>query len=345
MLISELAPAYFVLRILVAFGFLAVGAAELGIGKAALVLFALSEVGLILVMGRTLRGAGATGHSPSPLTIFKVWERLPVEVRHIEEVSYWDSLTLDVYAKPQLANAPTLVYVHPGSWMRGRPGRQARAMFHRLAARGWVVLDIRYPLSPDATFPEHLIGVKRALAWARDGGTGYGIDPARIAISGGSSGAHLAALAALTSDNKALQPGFEDEDTSVAACVPFYGIYDLLVRNPTRYDWPFIAKVVMKAMVAEAPDLYALGSPIDQVHRDAPPFLVIHGEFDSVVLPAESEHFVAALRDHGVDTGYFEVPGAQHGFDAIASLRTRAVANMCVDWLEATVESRPDGAT
>ena len=339
MLISELAPAYFILRILVALGFLALGAADLIIGKAALALFALSEIGLIWIMGRTLRGAGATGHSPSPLTLLKLWDRLPHGVRQIEEVAYWDSLTLDVYAKPESTLAPTLIYVHPGSWMRGRPGRQARAMFHLLAARGWVVLDIRYPLSPAATFPEHLVGVKRAIAWARDGGSGYGIDPTRIAISGGSSGAHLAALAALTSDNEALQPGFEDEDTSVAACVPFYGIYDLLVRNPTRYDWPFIAKVVMKAVAAEAPDLYALGSPIDQVHHDAPPFLVVHGEFDSVVLPAESEHFVAALRDHGVDVDYFEVPGAQHGFDAVASLRTRAVANMCVAWLEKTVTS------
>ena len=196
------------------------------------------------------------------------------------------------------------------------------------------MLDIRYPLSPDATFPEHLIGVKRAIAWAKDTGSReLGIDPNRVVISGGSSGAHLAALAALTSDNRSLQPGFEDADTSVIACLPFYGIYDLLVRNPTRYDWPFIAQYVMKSRPSEDPHLYELGSPIDQVHPDAPSFLVVHGEFDSIVLPAESEHFVAALETAGVENRYFEVPGAQHGFDAIQSLRTRAVAAMCVDWL------------
>lgn len=341
MLVSELAPLYFVLRIGIAAAFVALGANELGIGRAGLWLFALSEVGLVVLMVRTFRGAAATGRSPSMLTLFKLWEPLPPGVEHRPEVPYWGSLTLDVYARPGLDNAPTLVYVHPGSWMRGRPGRQARALFYRLAIRGWVILDIRYPLSPDATFPDHLIGVKRAIAWAKGDGLRFGVDPRRIVISGGSSGAHLAALAALTAGNQQLQPGFEGDDVSVSACMVFYGIYDLLVRYPTRYDWPFIAQVVMKAHAADDPDLYSLGSPVDQVHPNAPPFLVIHGQYDSIVLTPESTHFVSALRDVGVDVAYLEVLGAQHGFDAVASLRTRAVAGMCVDWLEATLP-KPD---
>lgn len=338
MLIAELAPLYFVLRILVALGFIAAGGTELTIGRIGFWLFVLSEFGLIWLMARTIRGARETGYAPPLLSLYRVWEPLPEGVEHREEIPYWESFTLDVYARPSLREAPTLVYVHPGSWMRGRPGRQARAMFHRLAARGWVVLDIRYPLSPAATFPDHLIGVKRAIAWARDGGSELGVDPNHIAIAGGSSGAHLAALAALTSGDTALQPGFEDADTSVVACLPFYGIYDLLVRNPTRYDWPFVAQTVMKTAADDDPALYALGSPIDQVHPGAPPFFVIHGELDSIVLPAESQHFVAALRSRGVNADHFEVPGAQHGFDAVASLRTRAVADMCVDWLETNIK-------
>lgn len=338
MLISELAPLYFVARVLILVAFLAVGAGDRPIGVAGIWLFALSQVGLIVLMARSVSAARATGHSPSTLTLPKVWDRLPDGVTHRVEIPYWDRFSLDIYAREDLGRAPTLVYVHPGSWMRGRPGRQARAMFHRLTARGWVVLDIRYPLSPQATFPDHLVGVKRALAWAKSEGRAWGVDPDRVVISGGSSGAHLAALAALTDANPALQPGFEADDTSVAACLPFYGIYDLLVRNPTRYDWPFIARVVMKARATDDPALYELGSPVDQVHPGAPPFFVLHGEYDSVVLPAESRHFVAALERAGVDTRYFEVPGAQHGFDAIASLRTRAVAEMCVEWLFDKVE-------
>lgn len=342
MLVSELAPWLLLVRVLVVVSFISMGVLEALAGQVGLALFILSELGLLILIGRTLASARATGHNPSAWSLFRIWDRLPEGVTVIPEVHYWDGLTLDIYRRPESTGAPALIYVHPGSWMRGRPGRQARAMFHLLAASGWVVLDIRYPLSPAATFPEHLIGVKRAIAWARTGGGEYGIDPNLVAISGGSSGAHLAALAALTWDRTELQPGFEDADTSVIGCVPFYGIYDLLVRNPTRFDWPFIAQYVLKADKQEAPDLYRLGSPIDQARSDTPPFLVIHGEFDSVVLPEESRHFVAALEKVGGRVEYHEILGAQHGFDAVASLRSRAAGRMAAEWLGGIVSESPD---
>ena len=333
MLVSELAPWLLVGRALVALVFVSFGALEGSLGWAGLVFFILSELGALVLIARTIRGASETGHSPSIATLFRTWDHLPVQVGFESEVAYWDALTLDIYRRPEVSSGPALIYLHPGSWMRGRPGRQARAMLHSLAIQGWVVLDIRYPLSPAATFPEHLIGVKRAIAWAKSQGAQYGVDPGRVAISGGSSGAHLAALTALTWDHKDLQPGFEDADASVIGCVPYYGIYDLLVRNPTRYDWPFVASHVLKAGKSEAPDLYHLGSPIDQIRKDAPPFLVIHGGSDSVVLPEESRQFAAALETAGAPVEYREIFGAQHGFDAVASLRSRAVGRMAARWL------------
>jgi len=324
MLVSELAPWLLLVRVLAVVAFVSIGVLESAAGWVGLVLFILSELGLLVLIWRTIASARATGVNLSAWSLFRIWDRLPAGVTVTPEVHYWDGLTLDIYRRPESIMAPALIYVHPGSWMRGRPGRQARAMLHLLAASGWVVLDIRYPLSPEATFPEHLIGVKHAIAWAKTGGSEYGIEPNLVAISGGSSGAHLAALASLTWDRTELQPGFEDADTSVIGCAPFYGIYDLLVRNPTRFDWPFIGRHVLKAAKHEAPDLYRLGSPVDQARSDTPPFLVIHGGFDSVVLPEESRHFVAALERVGGRVEYHEILGAQHGFDAVASLRSRA---------------------
>jgi acetyl esterase/lipase len=210
-------------------------------------------------------------------------------------------------------------------------------LIHRLVEDGWVVLDVRYPLSPAATFPDHLIGVKKAIAWAKTTGAALGIDAGRIVIAGGSAGAHLAALAALTPNRKSLQPGFESVNVGVVGCVPFYGIFDLLNRNNTRYNWPFVAKYVMKATKEESPDLYELGSPLDLVNPDAPPFHVFHGEFDSVVLPAESWFLVAALKSEGNRVTYTEVKAAQHGFDGINGLRAKAVAATCADWLNELV--------
>jgi acetyl esterase/lipase len=333
MVVSELAPVWLVVGSIVGAVLLALGGGSGTLGAAGIVLFGLSEVGLLVLIGWSHRSAREAGHEAVPGSAFLIGSREPGGVVGRTGVEYWDDLTLDLRAPSHVGPSPTLLYLHPGSWMRGRPGRQARPMVNALLAAGWVVLDVTYPLSPQATFPEHLIGVKRAISWARTAGADHGIDPDRIAIAGASAGAHLAALAALTWDDPSLQPGFEEADTSVAACVPFYGIYDLLVRNATRYDWPFIARHVLKATPQESPELYALGSPIDQVRSDAPPFLVIHGAFDSVVLCDESRHFVAQLEDVDVDVEYLEVSHGQHGFDAFSSLRSRAVGEHAARWL------------
>jgi acetyl esterase/lipase len=333
MIVSELAPWLFVIRALVAWGLIALGALELGVGQAGLALFVFSQAGLLPLIARSLKSSRDAGASVGVLDLFKAWTKLPDSVTRTTEVRYWDDLTLDMYRRADASKAPTLIYVHGGSWMRGRPGRQALPLIYGLAEAGWVILDIRYPLSPVATFPDHLVGVKRAIAWAKTEGRRLGVDPDRVSIAGGSSGAHLASLAALTWDDDDLQPGFESVDTSVVACVPHYGIYDLLVRNSTRFDWPFVSQHVLKASSQDAPELYRSGSPIDLVRADAPPFLVVHGELDSVVLAQESHHFVNALRSAGAGVEYHEVRGAQHGFDAISSIRTRAVGRLVAAFL------------
>ena len=61
----------------------------------------------------------------------------------------------------------------------------------------------------------------------------YGIDPDFICVTGGSAGGHLTALMGADRQRPAFQPGFEAADTSVAAAVPFYGIYDFTPTAPS----------------------------------------------------------------------------------------------------------------
>ena len=104
--------------------------------------------------------------------------------------------------------------------------RQGLPLMRHLAARGWVCFSIGYRLSPRATFPEHLLDVKRGLAWVREHAAEHGADPDFVVLCGNSAGAHLAALAALTANDARYQPGFEEVNTSVAGCIGLYGIYD-----------------------------------------------------------------------------------------------------------------------
>ena len=135
--------------------------------------------------------------------------------------------------RPARRGAPVLVYIHGGAWVIGDKREQGLPLLHELARRGWVTVTINYRLSPKATWPDHIVDCKRAVAWVREHIAEYGGDPGFIAVSGGSAGGHLSALVALTPGDPAFQPGFEEADASVDACVPFYGVYDMTAGRGT----------------------------------------------------------------------------------------------------------------
>ena len=75
-------------------------------------------------------------------------------------------------------------------------------------------------------------------------------------------------MAALTANDPTLQPGFEDADTSVQAAVPYYGAYDFTdSANMCDLMLPFLERFVMRASLADQPELFAAASPISHVHR------------------------------------------------------------------------------
>lgn len=234
---------------------------------------------------------------------------------------------------------PALIQVHGGGWVIGFKDRQGQLLMKRLAERGWVCFNVDYRLSPLATFPDHLVDVKRAIAWGREHAEEHGIDPDFIAITGGSAGGHLAALAALTGNEPQYQPGFEEADTSLQAAVPFYGVYDFTNRNGS---WPdeviprFLAPVVMKCDLEEAPERYAAASPLDQVRAGAPPFFVIHGDLDVLAPVEDARDFVHRLREVSDKPVYYlELKGAQHAFETFASIRANAVVEAAERFLNA----------
>ncbi|MDI1446117.1 alpha/beta hydrolase fold domain-containing protein [Polyangium sp. 6x1] len=236
-------------------------------------------------------------------------------------------LRLDVYrprgnTKPR----PTVLFVHGGAWVIGSKDDQGKPLAYRLAAHGWVVVSANYRLSPRFTFPDHLIDVKSAIRWIREHGKEHGADPSFLVITGGSAGGHLAALAALTPNDPRYQPGFEDVDTRVQACVPFYGVYDFTDR---RGIWrgtllrTILEKSVMKKGLDEERAAFDAASPMSQVRSDAPPFFVVHGERDSLVPVQEARLFVELLRKGSrAPVLYAELPGAQHAFEVFPSERT-----------------------
>lgn len=123
----------------------------------------------------------------------------------------------------------------------------------------------------------------------------------------------------------------EGADTSVDAVVGIYGRYDWEDRStPERARFvEFLERVVVRKSIARHPEVFRAASPIARVHRNAPPFLVIHGSKDSVIPVEQARSFVERLRTVSHSTvGYLELPGAGHGYDLIDGERAGAAAHV-----------------
>ena len=262
-------------------------------------------------------------------------------VERIKDIPYGEAGVrhhLDVYRRTDKpTGCPTLLQVHGGGWVIGTKDQQGRPLMLEMARRGWVCFAPNYRLSPRATWPDHVVDVKAAIAWVRENGASYGADPGFIVLTGGSAGGHLVALAALTANDPAYQPGFEDADTTVQGCVPYYGVYDLEGETGTRAHQvrhrTVLTRLVMKTREA---DVFRRAAPIARVHGEAPPFLVIHGRNDTLVPVQEARLLVERLRElSGQPVLYLELPGTEHAFDVFPSVRSDAVVRAVARFLEA----------
>ncbi|WP_326822868.1 alpha/beta hydrolase [Streptosporangium sp. NBC_01756] len=235
-----------------------------------------------------------------------------LDVRRVANLSYGDAgplNLLDVYhhrSRPQ--GAPIMIHLHGGTYSGGRKNSESLALLYHLAGQGWLCISANYRLRPQAQHPDHLIDLKKIIAWAREHAQEYGADPSTLFVAGSSAGGHMAALAALTPNDPAFQPGFEDADTRVTGAIYLNGWYG-----------PYFG---------QGPE----SSPLAHITADAPPFLVAHGDLDPVVPVTEARHFADQLRQTSTaPVVYAELRGGNHAFDLYHSARFEAV----VDAIEA----------
>ncbi len=197
-------------------------------------------------------------------------------IRRLRNVDYWGDGNyrhkLDILTRRLVPaeRAPVLVSIHGGAWVMGDKRQQGIPLMHELVQRGWVCVAINYRLSPRATWPAQIVDCKRAIAWVREHIAEYGGDPGFIAVTGGSAGGHLSSLVALTPNEPEWQPGFEDLDTSVDACLPFYGVYDM-TGDPARSGaygpglLELLERRVMKTRLSDNPVPFEQASPDHRV--------------------------------------------------------------------------------
>lgn len=286
------------------------------------------------------------------------------EARWQRDVPFWTlpdadrRLLCDLWQPPR-GVAPSglaLVFLHGGAWSLLDKNLGTRWIFRHLAAQGHVVMDVAYRLYPETDLLGMVSDAKRAIAWMKAQAPGYGVDPERIVVAGGSSGGHLALLAAYTPTVGALRPDDVGEtDLSVRAVISCYGPTDLRAYyDHTRQDiWgqfdqapearppsPLMRRLfgtsyerlglgktgaggagAMEPLLGGTPetipDRYALFSPTTHVQPGCPPTLLIQGK-DDVIAPVTATNLLfEKLVAAGVPAVNTVFPHAEHGFDLV----------------------------
>jgi acetyl esterase/lipase len=206
--------------------------------------------------------------------------------------------------------SPAIIYVHGGGWATGHRSDTPNQL---LVESGFATFSISYRFSHEAIFPAAIHDVKAAIRWIRANATDLRIDPARIGIWGHSAGGHLASLAALTGDLPELEgdSGSPGSSSAIQAAVPLAG--PSWFPAESMYRDAAVAKL-LGAHQTEVPDVAAFASPVAHVSTDAPPFLIVHGDADTVVPISQSELLDEKLHGAGLESELIRVEGAGHDY-------------------------------
>jgi arylformamidase len=203
--------------------------------------------------------------------------------------------TLDVY-RCSSANAPIHVFIHGGAWrlLGKRDSAFAAETFVRAGAH-FIALD--FALLPSVTLAEIVAQVRRGVAWIHQNAARFAGDPARLHISGHSSGGHLAGCVAVTDWQAFGLPG-----DLVKSAVLASGIYDLLpVRLSGRNDY----------VKLDAPAEQAL-SPIRHLRHFTGKAYIACGALESDEFRRQSRTLAAALDPRQLVAPLAEYAGLNH---------------------------------
>lgn len=222
-----------------------------------------------------------------------------------------EHLLMDMHWPTQGAGPfPLVVYVHGGGWVSGDKSENIQPYAQELTARGIAVAAVNYRLAKSAPFPAMIEDVACAVRHLRTHATTYNIDPDAIGAFGGSAGGHLASLLGTASDTPNWTvSAYTNISSNVAAVTEFFG--------PTNLQEAFEGnneQTLKRVFAQNTYENMAFASPITFITPNDPPFLIFHGEEDTLVPISQSESFTNALITAGIDTTFVRVANATHTF-------------------------------
>ncbi len=219
-----------------------------------------------------------------------------------QDVSYGPHArnVLDFWQAPQDGPRPLLVYIHGGGWVAGEK-KHDPARFRPFLEQGISYAAINYRLTGEAPLPAPVHDAARAIQFLRSQASQWRINPARIALTGGSAGA-CTSMWLLLHDDLA-DPTSADpvrrQSTRVTAAAAHAG--QTSIDPPVIKSWvgPNVLKHRMIWMAVGEPSMeaalenysaheaqYKEFSPYNHVDGGDPPLLMTYG--NNMKLPSEN---------------------------------------------------------
>ena len=233
----------------------------------------------------------------SPLAALNMLVPTAGQVRH-PAIAYGslERQRLDVYVPraPATGKLPVVVFFYGGAWQGGEREHYP-FVAEALASRGFVVVIPDYRVYPEVRYPRFVEDGALAVAWTVENIARYRGDPQRMVLMGHSAGAHIAAM--LAYNDRFLDARAR---SGVKAVVGLAGAYDFVPDE----------RVIEHILAGEGDS--ALAMPARFVKAGAPATLLVTGDRDSRVNPANTEKLARRLRESGTTVEVRVYPGLSH---------------------------------
>ena len=235
--------------------------------------------------------------------------RLPAGVTVQENIPYdtHPQTVMDIYKPAGKGPHPAMIVIHGGGWTGGAKASMVANWVVRYLEKGFVVANVEYRLAAAATAPAAVEDALKAANFFFDNAKKYGVDPKRVAVTGGSAGGHLALMVGMTPKSAKL-----GKPVKIRAVINFYGITDV----DDQLHGPNMRKYAI-TWVPDGPERTAIArrvSPMTYVRKDVPPVLTLHGDADATVPYQHGINITKALNEAGAKAEMISVPKGIHGF-------------------------------
>jgi len=257
---------------------------------------------------------------------------IPYEIEEIKNIEYKNvngkSLQLDIYRQKEREEAvPLLVFIHGGGWQGGQRGDYLVYLIP-FAKQGYMTATVSYRLLADGPYPACVEDIVDAFQWFYKHGEEYGYDPDRIAVIGGSAGAHLALMAAYgwNKNSGSIDTLMNSEKKHrIKAVVDIYGPVDLTTEYARNHA---LVTSFMAKSYDESPEVYSEASPDNYLDKNDPPTLILHGTSDDLVPASQSVLLKQHLDSLGIPAELYCLPLWPHTMDIVQRVNDFTVKKM-----------------